>query len=274
MTPSALARLVAVAALLPAPARAAGSGAEDLPALVGTWTYLGGEKNGVELDAEHFEGREVVISDTTFELRREGSGEFDGMSFLMEYELSVGRPVEIDFVVRESPFGEGSTAPGILRVEGDRMWFAYSVWGGERPADFASPENSGIHFFHLERKELEPASLVDDWRLVRGTREGEDIPEDSLETHAVRFTEEQLFLDSGNGMSFTMSYELDTSTTPPTIEMEITESPFGSGVPATGILQQLGDRLILCYTIGSEAPESFTSADLDEHGLLLVLERK
>ncbi len=68
-----------------------------------------------------------------------------------------------------------------------------------------------------------------------------------------------------------MKYTLDPQAEPVTVKMEITESPFGAGAKAEGILELAGDDLKLCYApTGGAPPKEFEAGAGSGHHLFVL----
>lgn len=117
----------------------------DPAKLVGTWTYVSGEKNGMKLDEAHFKNGKVIVARDTITLPgQEGK-------FVMKYKLDIKKkPVAISMEMTESPFGAGAKAEGILAVKGDELKICYAPMG-DAPKAFQAKEGSNHHLFTLKR---------------------------------------------------------------------------------------------------------------------------
>jgi uncharacterized protein (TIGR03067 family) len=104
---------------------------------------------------------------------------------------------------------------------------------------------------------LDPAKLVGDWTYVSGMKGGEKVNADNLKNKVV-ITKETLTL--AGEQKFVMKYDLDSSKSPVGIKLKMTESPFGAGAEAVGIISCDGKELKLCYDPeGKKAPAKFES---------------
>ncbi len=138
--------LVAVALLL-APA-GAGEKAKLAPAkLVGTWTYVSGEKDGKKITADELKAGVVEITKKNITLNSP-----DG-KFIIKYEIDPAKkPARIKMEITEGPQGQGSKTEGIIRMKGDQLQLCYPALGGAVPTEFAAKAGSGLHLFTLARK--------------------------------------------------------------------------------------------------------------------------
>jgi len=69
-----------------------------------------------------------------------------------------------------------------------------------------------------------------------------------------------------------MKYTLDTKTSPVSLSMEMTESPFGAGAMSKGIIEVKGDELKMCYATEGDAPKKFETKE-GSNSHLFVLKR-
>jgi uncharacterized protein (TIGR03067 family) len=104
------------------------------------------------------------------------------------------------------------------------------------------------------------AKFAGTWDYVSGIKNGQKMEKDHFKGQSVVITKETLTLKGE--MTFVMKYEVDSKVTPPTIKLLITESPFGEGAKAVGIVELKGDTLKICYIPeGKEAPKAFEAKD-------------
>lgn len=111
---------------------------------------------------------------------------------------------------------------------------------------------------------IKPEDLVGTWEYVAGWRDGGKVDNDRFAKQNVEFTKDQLTLNAqgqdGEAAKFVLSYKIDNSTTPKKVALEITESPFGGGVKADGIIKMEDGKLTICYPpMGGDAPKDFES---------------
>ena len=114
--------------------------------LVGTWDYVSAEANGRKLDKDHFDGSQVEIGEDTLTLK---SGT---ATFLLEYKLdSTKNPAALDLKIVEGPFGQGSSAPGIVQIKDGKLFICYPPRGGDAPTKFEGGDEYSL--FILSREE-------------------------------------------------------------------------------------------------------------------------
>src|SRR5438105_14969791 len=102
---------------------------------------------------------------------------------------------------------------------------------------------------------FDAAKLVGTWKYLAGEKKGEKVEEARLKGQTVTITREAITL-KGEAGKFVMMYDLDTKKKPVTIKMVMTESPFGAGAKAVGIIELKGDQMRFCYAPDSdEAPK-------------------
>ncbi len=224
-----------------------------LPDLIGTWSYTGGERDGAELKEDHFGSQRVVITEKQISLTGDQEFEFD-------YQLTAGDSTKIDLTMTKSPFGAGAKAVGIIELKDGVLSLCYDSTGQNRPAAFEAPAGSSLLSFKLKRQPVQAEKLVGAWKLVRGIKNGEPLAKDRLSASTLEISPDAFTLSSSD-QKFVMSYKLDAKANPTTIDFTMTESPFGPGATAPGIIQKLGDKqFILCYApTGGDRPTRFAS---------------
>ncbi len=110
-----------------------------------------------------------------------------------------------------------------------------------------------------EKKEKAP-SISGKWNITSGTRSGAAISEERLT--AIEINEKEIVIPAGPD-KFVMSYKLDTSKTPFTIDMKIEKGPVPDGA-ANGIVKLDGNKMKLCYNgMGGERPTKFETTEGD-----------
>ncbi|MBI1177351.1 TIGR03067 domain-containing protein [bacterium] len=118
----------------------------DAAKLVGTWTYVSGEKDGANLDKDHFAGQKATFTDK--EIKVSGpNGEYD-----FTYKLDTKKlPVAITMEMTAGGGGGDSKAAGIIALDGNNLKLCYPPRGGAAPTKFEAPSGSGLHYFVFER---------------------------------------------------------------------------------------------------------------------------
>lgn len=105
-------------------------------------------------------------------------------------------------------------------------------------------------------KPVTAKDLVGTWVYTSEVKDGDVKGAEALAGQSVEVTEKNWTL-MGDA-KFVMEYTIDTKVTPNTIKYTITESPFGGGVSATGVIKMEGDELVVCYPpAGGNSPKDF-----------------
>ncbi len=123
---------------------------------------------------------------------------------------------------------------------------------------------------------LDPAKLVGAWTYASGEKNGEKLRADHFKNQTVTITKETFTLKGDD--KFVMKYELDVKKHPVTIKFTMTESPFGPGAVANGIIDLKGDELKVCYAFAEgeakEAPKKFETKQGSGHHLFVLKRSK
>jgi uncharacterized protein (TIGR03067 family) len=115
---------------------------------------------------------------------------------------------------------------------------------------------------------FDAAKLVGDWTYVSGMKGGERADANNLKNKVV-ITKETWTLTGDQ--KFVMKYDLDTTKKPVGIKFKMTESPFGAGAEAVGIIAFDGKELKVCYDPeGKKAPEKFESTKENKAHLFVL----
>ena len=120
---------------------------------------------------------------------------------------------------------------------------------------------------------FDAAKMVGEWTYVSGEKNGEKADKDHFKDAKVTITKESITLD-GPGGKFVMKYTLDTKKSPVGLSMTMTESPFGAGATAEGIVEVKGDELKICYATEGEAPKKFDAKEGSKHHLFVLKRSK
>jgi uncharacterized protein (TIGR03067 family) len=117
----------------------------DSGKLVGTWSYVSGEKNGTKVDPENLKAGKVTFTKETITL------ESPQGKFVMKYTLDTKtNPVSLSMEMTESPFGAGAMSKGIIEIKGDELKMCYAT-EGDAPKKFETKEGSNVNLFVLKR---------------------------------------------------------------------------------------------------------------------------
>jgi uncharacterized protein (TIGR03067 family) len=119
----------------------------DPAKLIGTWTYVSGEKSGDKVTEANLKGGSVIITKDKITLKGEQG------DFVLKYKLNTAKsPCTIAMEIVDGPAGQGSMTEGIIAVQGDNLKICYPPMGGTPPTEFAAKKDSGLHYFVLKRK--------------------------------------------------------------------------------------------------------------------------
>jgi uncharacterized protein (TIGR03067 family) len=250
----------------PLPALAASSKAKfNANQILGTWNYLSGEKNGVELNEDHFTDQEVVITKDDITLKSLQ------LTFVINYEFVENTlPQAVKMTITKSPFGAGQKTNGIIELNKDTLKICYPPMGGDSPTKFDGKAGSGQYYFVLKRapEKLTKEEMVGVWNYVSGETEGRKLDKDHFLGSQVEITADTLTLKSGDA-TFLLEYKLDSTKDPAVLDLKIVEGPFGQGSTAPGIVQFKDGKLFICYPPrGGGAPTKFEAGA--EHSLFIL----
>jgi uncharacterized protein (TIGR03067 family) len=137
-----------VLGLLLAPAAGTEKGKLEPAKLVGTWTYVSGEKDGKKIPGADLQKGTVQFTRDKITLKSpEGT-------FVLKYQLDPAKsPCRIKMEITEGPQGAaGSKADGIIALKGSELKLCYPPMDGAAPKDFTAKEGSGHQLFILKRK--------------------------------------------------------------------------------------------------------------------------
>jgi uncharacterized protein (TIGR03067 family) len=119
----------------------------DPAKLVGTWTFVSGERDGEKVPEDRLKKASVEISKDAFTLKGEDA------TFVMKYTLDTKKtPATIEIEIVKGPQGEGAKTEGIIALKGDELKLCYPPMGGEAPKGFDAKKGSNLHLFVLKRK--------------------------------------------------------------------------------------------------------------------------
>lgn len=121
-------------------------------------------------------------------------------------------------------------------------------------------------------KPLDADALVGTWRMVSVAKGDSKKDGAEFQDFVSTFTKDALTQNLG-GMKFVYSYKLDPAKTPTTIALEVTESPFGAGTKATGIIKLEGETLTLAYSTAGGTPTAFDPARAGDDVRICVMKR-
>lgn len=123
----------------------------------------------------------------------------------------------------------------------------------------------------VKEAKFDATKLVGTWKYVSGVKNGDKVGEDRLKAQTAIISKETFTLKGE--ATFVMKYELDAKKSPATVKFTMTESPFGAGATAEGIVELKGDDLKICYApMGGVAPKAFEAKEGSKH-FFFVLKR-
>ena len=231
--------------------------------LLGTWKMESGMKAGAKIEDSHLS--EVVITKKTFTMPSSA-----GEPFVMSYKADMdAKPMTIDFKIDSGPMAVGSKSQGIFKVEDGMMSLCYDPKGESRPEKMDSTEENGFFVFKLKKSEKKDGGdkkslakqVTGKWKCVKGVRGGADIAEERMAT-VITIDDKNIRIPVSEDAAFVMSYTIDESKSPATIDMSIEEGPAPQGQKAIGIVKMEDGKFFLCYdSMGSSRPEKFEAED-------------
>lgn len=125
-----------------------------------------------------------------------------------------------------------------------------------------------------EKGAFDPAKLEGKWNYVSGEKSGAKVDADTLKKQHISIAKGVWTL-KGDEATFVMKTKIDAKKSPAGIQIEITESPFGAGMKANGIIELKGDDLKLCYNAdGGDAPKAFATKDGDKNHYFVLKRAK
>jgi uncharacterized protein (TIGR03067 family) len=118
----------------------------DPEKLVGTYTYVSGERDGNKVPEDNLKKGTVVITKDTITLKGDDT-------FVIKYKIDAKKtPATLEMEIAEGPQGVGTKTGGIITMKGDEVKLCYAAMGGEAPKEFAAKKDSGHHYFVLKKK--------------------------------------------------------------------------------------------------------------------------
>jgi uncharacterized protein (TIGR03067 family) len=124
-----------------------------------------------------------------------------------------------------------------------------------------------------DKDKFDAGKMVGTWTYVSGEKNGTKVDPETLKGGTVKITKETITLESPQG-KFVIKYTLDTKNSPVSLAMEMTESPFGAGAMAKGIIDVKSDELKLCYATEGDAPKKFETKEGSNSHLFVLKKSK
>lgn len=122
-----------------------------------------------------------------------------------------------------------------------------------------------------EKAKFDPAALVGTWEITSGKKMGEKADPESLKKTTFTVKKDGTASLVSPEATFQFKYTLDAKADPVKIDFEITESPFGAGVMAPGIIKVEKETVTLTYApMGGDRPAKFD----DDKAFMFVLKKK
>ncbi len=122
-----------------------------------------------------------------------------------------------------------------------------------------------------KKSDFDAKVLIGKWKVVSGTRSGEDIDGRRLPPQ-ISISKKAFTIPSGGDDNFVMSYKINGSKKPAHIDFKIESGPVPEG-KAIGIIKVEKNKMTLCYdSTGQERPEKFKTEE-DDSCFMFVLER-
>ncbi|MEM9410937.1 MAG: TIGR03067 domain-containing protein [Planctomycetota bacterium] len=230
--------------------------------LLGSWKVESGMRGGSKVASDRLPTIKITKKDFTIP-----SGE-GGEPFVMSYKLDMeAKPITVDFNIESGPVPSGE-AKGIIKMKNGKMILCYKPMG-ERPEKFESTEENGCFLFEMKKEAMKTEAkakkaiteqILGDWKCQKGVRSGEEIAADRMAS-TISIDKDAITIPVGPEQAFVMSYKIDESISPATIDMTIEDGPAPPGSKAIGIIKMDGAKLLLCYdSNGIKRPEKFEAS--------------
>jgi uncharacterized protein (TIGR03067 family) len=122
-------------------------------------------------------------------------------------------------------------------------------------------------------QKFDPARLAGTWTYVSGEKNGEKLDKEHFGDSKLTITDKTITLEGPPG-KFVMEYTLDAKKTPIGISMKMTESPFGAGATAEGILELKDNDVKMCYATSGDALKKFEAKEGSNYHLFVLKRSK
>jgi uncharacterized protein (TIGR03067 family) len=122
----------------------------DATKLVGKWTLTEGSKDGTASDLKAIKDPVVITKDKITMITPDATFEF---KYTLDEKTD---PVGIDLEITSDTF-KGSKAPGIIKIDGDKLMLAYSVDMDKpaRPKEFGGKKDTKTHSYTMTKAKEE-----------------------------------------------------------------------------------------------------------------------
>lgn len=125
-----------------------------------------------------------------------------------------------------------------------------------------------VSSLHADDKKFDAKKLEGKWTFVSGMKNGNEAGDD-MKKAEFEIAKDIMTLKN-NDQTFKFKFTTDDKANPVNIDLEITESPFGAGMKAKGIISLEGDDVKLCYAPDGDRPSKFDG----KNAFLFILKRK
>jgi uncharacterized protein (TIGR03067 family) len=190
----------------------------------------------------------------------------DTKEIVMQYSLDLDkRPVEIDlkFLKGKEKYRD---CKGIVDFNGDLVTLCYQSTGDARPTAYVSSPQEGNVLLEMRKKAatIKRADLVGKWKFDKGFRGSDAIDKERL-TLGISIGEREIELPGSDGAMLVVHYQIDSTKSPPVIDMVLTEPETGRRISnGLGIIQLKNQRLTICYDpTGKVRPLKFATTKKD-----------
>jgi uncharacterized protein (TIGR03067 family) len=227
--------------------------AKELKALQGAWQVIKAEAAGEEVPAEQLARRRILIENDVLSDVRNPNG---SDPHKVKIKLDPGKsPKEIDVTPLDGPDKDKATPgiyKGIYKLDDDKLTICLPLAlenGAGRPKEFKADKTTGLTVLERVKDEKEElAALAGEWKAVKATVSGKEIPADELEKGWWRIKGAEVAIVGVGEEEGKAALKLDPAAVPPTIDMTITEGPDDEkGTVHKGIYFRQGDKLTIAF---------------------------
>jgi RNA polymerase sigma factor (sigma-70 family) len=250
--------------------------AKELKALQGKWRVVKIEVDGKELLPEDIAKIQFTIKDNEIEQTTAGVDQPEKMKIALKPGAS---PKEIDLTPLTGPEDfKGKTAPGIYKLTDDTLTMCGAKFDQRdkgRPKEFKADD--GVSLIVLERikdEKEELAALAGEWKTVKVTASGKEIPAEQLEKGKWVIKGAEITVSDPSEAEEKAALKIDPTAVPPTIDVTPSEGEPGKGIVMKGIYFRQGDKLTIAFRDpGSQKDDRPKELKADDDVAFVVLER-
>ena len=127
---------LAVSTIVPAFAADQPQSSRATPSLLGSYTMIAGEKDGIPIPTERIQGSTATITNNTITTFDKDQQENYAVTYTLDTTTT---PWRITMTSTRAPV-TGEVAHGLIEQQGDTVKLIYAARGGEVPTDFTSEE--------------------------------------------------------------------------------------------------------------------------------------